>query len=157
MASDNEYTLELYKKGEGRPPKYNNVKELHKDFNDYLHFMASYPIEKERIVQTGTSNGQDNDKEMISYVPRPLSLLSFMLFIGWKDCNWGNFKRNYADKSEFIQLINTIEGYIKEQQIAGAVSGKYKENIVARLHGLTEKQEQTIATPNIDLKIVGGE
>lgn len=143
--------FEAYKKNfAGRPAKLKSPKQLMTLWSDYLAFMDNHPVEQYALHTTG-----DAEKVTTSNVKRCLTLTSFMLFCGFAE-SWAQFKASYIDKPEFSKLITHIEQFVKDSQIAGAVAGMYKENIVARLNGLKEHSTQEIAMPTVNIEIVGG-
>ena len=82
----------------------------------------------------------------MNLMPLPLTIVSWCNFLGiarstwyaWKDENATNYREDLSD------IITRVEECIKDQMITGAVTGAYKENIVARITGLADKQEHEV-------------
>ena len=51
------------------------------------------------------------------------------------------FETNNKDSEEFIIVIDAIKETIRAQQVSGAAAGVFHHNIIARLQGMTDKQE----------------
>ena len=92
-----------------------------------------------RSRTSGSKEIISNDSEL---KPHSWTLGGFCLYAGIT--NWTTFKetKKYQTR-EFLRVIYTIEQTIVEHQISGANVGLYNHNLVARLNGLSEKQEVT--------------
>ena len=110
----------------GRPRLFTDPQQLLELFVKYLEWNAENPVEVTN--ERGAFN-----------VERPLSTLRFCLFAKMQP--WRNLKEDYAEIEGFGAVITYIESFCTSQQIEGACCGRYKENLVARLNGLTDKQE----------------
>lgn len=80
-----------------------------------------------------------------TYVDRPLSLVAFRLHAGIKR-NWDTFKEDYEKKGEdFCAVLHAIESTVRQQQVENAIVGNYKENIVSRIHNLSDTINQVVS------------
>lgn len=80
-----------------------------------------------------------------TYVDRPLSLVAFRLHAGIKR-DWDTFKDSYAKKGEdFSGVLHAIESTVRQQQVENAIVGNYKENIVSRIHNLSDTINQVVS------------
>lgn len=73
--------------------------------------------------------------------PRPLSLGALCVFLGVNSAYFRNFEARIrageiTNGSDFSTVIANIKEIIDVQQYEGAVTGMYKENIIARKLGL---------------------
>ena len=80
---------------------------------------------------------------------RPLSIRSLCNFIGITPRTWRNWKYEDGDqfREDLFPVMARIEAVIEDAQIAGAMTGVYRENIVSRLNGLVDKHEDTVKVP----------
>lgn len=82
----------------------------------------------------------------MNLMPLPLTVVSWCNYLGiarstwyaWRDENAATYREDLSD------IITRVEECIKDQMITGAVTGAYKENIVARITGLSDKQEHDV-------------
>ena len=114
------------KKSPGRPRLFTDPTQLLDLWQKYLAWNDANPME------------MTNERGKYE-IERPLSLLRFCLFAGIE--KWQDFRDDYKVIDGFGEIISHIEGYVRNQQIEGAMIGKYKENLVARLNGISDKQE----------------
>jgi len=79
-------------------------------------------------------------------VPKPLSVLSFLNYLGITSPTWYCWRneKHAQYRSDLSSIIARIEAIIRDEQISGAVAGSYKENIVARLNGLKDQTDTTV-------------
>ena len=124
--------------------KYKTADELRERAQEYFAWADKNPIRGSRIV---TKDGGETITRDYQY-PRPYSLDGFGLFAGIYD--WAQFKQHNKGRDGFADVINYIEATIRQQQVAGAMAGMYKENLVARLNGISENVKvQQAPAPNI--------
>jgi hypothetical protein len=90
------------------------------------------------------------DKSGVEYnmkKPRPYSLLGFEVFLHEKDLitDLKDYVYNTGGRYDnFEQVIKKIRLYISSEQIDGALAGLWKENLVSRINGITEKTETEV-------------
>lgn len=114
----------------GRPAKFPTAESLWNAFLAYIQWAADNPMV---VTIKGT------------YVDRPLSLVAFRLHAGIKR-DWDTFKDSYAQKGEdFSGVLHAIESTVRQQQVENAIVGNYKENIVSRIHNLSDTINQVVS------------
>lgn len=122
----------------GRPLKY-TPDELIEKFAEYVQWCKDNPIKLELKEQGLRGNGAV-DTTKTEYKPRFLNLRGFLSFIGGSDVYWHELEEG-KHKEHFSKVKKAISTYIQSYQIEYAAAGVFKENIVSRLNGLTDKQE----------------
>lgn len=124
--------------------KYKTADDLRKKAGEYFAWADMNPIRGSRIVQKGGGDTITRD-----YVyPRPYSLKEFRLFADIS--KWSVFVEHNKGREGFAEVIDWIEDKISQQQVNGAMVGMYKENLVARLNGISENVKvQQAPAPNI--------
>lgn len=124
--------------------KYKTADELREKAQEYFAWADKNPIRGSRIV---TKDGDGTITRDYQY-PRPYSLDGFRLFAGIHQ--WSVFKESNKGRDGFAEVIDYIETTIRQQQVAGAMAGMYKENLVARLNGIADNVKvQQAPAPNI--------
>ena len=82
---------------------------------------------------------------------RPVSVAGFCNYIGISkrtfDLYSGVTKPQKGDYSEYYETAQQIQQIVETAQIEGAAAGLLNSNIIARLLGLSDKQEQTHQGP----------
>ncbi|MDO5829153.1 MAG: hypothetical protein Q4Q25_03280, partial [Methanocorpusculum sp.] len=59
--------------------------------------------------------------------------------------DWATFKAEYEKRDDsFCGVISFIEESVRRQMVEGALVGNYKENLVARLNGISERITQEV-------------
>ena len=98
--------------------------------------------------------GKDG-KEVVVKVKSPYTKYGLVAHMGIDMSTFDNYKSNYKNNKEsmskneckialqFFRLAIHIEAIIRNKQIAGALTGHYQQNIVARLNGLVDRQDVT--------------
>jgi hypothetical protein len=71
---------------------------------------------------------------------RPFTLSGLCLYLGCNEKYFNQFVDN-SEEQAFSNVIAQIRNVIETQQFEGAIVGAFKENIIARKLGLTEKTE----------------
>ena len=82
-----------------------------------------------------------------------MTLDGYCNFAGIGD--WRRMKQTYANDEGFADAIALVERLIRDQQVSGAMVGLYKENIVSRINGITDRQDITSGGKRIEIEIVG--
>jgi hypothetical protein len=118
-------------------------------FKEYAQWVENNPLsrpEQNRQPAKRRIRGEevdDPDTIVNVLVPRPMSIWSFAIFIGvTRDCLY-KYSRDQGYE-DYHETMNFIFDMIKNQQYEQAAIGNYKENIVARAIGLSDKTEQVI-------------
>lgn len=122
----------------GRPLKY-TPDELIEKFAEYVLWCKDNPIKVE-VQETGIRGNNIVDAKKVEYKPRFLNLRGYLNYIGGSDVYWSQLE-NGRLKVEFSKVKRAISQYIQSYQLEYAAAGVFKENIVSRLNGLTDKQE----------------
>lgn len=74
----------------------------------------------------------------------PLTIDGFKTFCNKAGSDINNYWHNVGNAySSYTSIVTRIKEEIRNDQIEGALVGQYQQNIVARLNGLTEKQDVT--------------
>lgn len=128
MESSHYYKLRM-----GRPPIWETPDALQNDMSDYLQFAQDNPLEEEKLFNL-------SEVGIIAHNLKRSRLLSLKGFCSHVGHTLESLK-NYEDKPDFFALIKRFRELIENQQIEGAASGIFKENIIARLNGLADKTE----------------
>lgn len=90
-----------------------------------------------------------NAEEKKKNFPTPFTLGGLCIFLGVNSKYFNKFeerlkKRDTKEAEDFLNVIYTIRDIIFTQKFEGAAVGIYKENIISKELGLTEKTEETI-------------
>ena len=123
----------------GRPPKYTPA-ELVEKFDEYVKWCQDHPYKDENRVDY--ANG--NYAASASPKPRRISVTGFQLFCGCSDTWWENLDKR-SDGEDFVAVKKYIKNYCETSQTNMAAAGLLKENIISRLLGLADKQQQQVS------------
>lgn len=118
----------------GRPLDY-TPEELDAAFDAYL-------AEVREEAEAWTRDTTMGETQKVEYLQPWISIAGFLMFID-KTETWWSMLETRKDAVEFVKVKTRVRTYVRDYQLAGAASGQYKENIIARLWGLADKQEQT--------------
>ena len=145
--------IEQHRNLGGRPRKWKSPDELIDKLHEYCTACAENPI----LVQDGmrkSKDGGQKDEQVLQMnrVARPMTLDGFCNFAGIGD--WRRMKQFYSNDEGFADAIALVERVIRDQQVSGAMVGLYRENIVARLNGITDRQDITSDGKRIEIQIV---
>lgn len=137
MANENLYPPVRFPE-RGRPLKY-TPKMLKEKFVEYVKWCEDNPI----VLGTETKNtsveGSPYGSSTIEMKPRLVSIGGFLVYIGATRRWWGELDDSKQDYSVVKDLIREFcESYQKEMAAAGIFNG----NIISRLLGLVDKQQQ---------------
>lgn len=145
--------IEQHRNLGGRPRKWKSPDELIDKLQEYCTACAENPILVEEGKKT-KDGGQKSEKEFkMNRVARPLTLDGYCNFAGISD--WSKTKQTYANEEGFSEAFALVERVIRDQQVSGAMVGLYKENIVSRINGITDRQDITSGGKRIEIEIVG--
>ncbi len=129
----------------GRPAKFKSPQELWEAFLAYTEWSANNPMTVNDTRSQRKSTLKDERSQYKQQVERPLTLMAFCLHAGIKR-QWADFRKDYAKRSKaFCEVLYAIENTIRGQQVSNALVGNYKENLVARLNGISDTVEQKVS------------
>lgn len=122
----------------GRPLKF-TPDQLWARFISFVEWCDKHPL---YIVQRTSGHTGDNDfaNEVVQTKPRLVSVGGFLIYIG-SDWSWYDRLDTREDGEDFIKVKTRIGAFCEQVQKELASSGIYKENIIARLLGLADKQQ----------------
>lgn len=128
-------------------PQYKKPEHLWNDALLYFEWCDENPVDAPINVIRYKKEKHGGSKEMKKQdqqenISRPYTLYGFCAFTGIS--RWGKFKEKYREIDGFDDVIQTIENVIASQQLDGALTGVFKENLTARLNGLADKQQAEI-------------
>lgn len=149
-----EIAIEQHRNLGGRPRKWKSPDELIEKLEGYCKQCAETPL----LVQDGMRNAKEAGKKdeqvrQMNRVVRPMTLDGYCNFAGISD--WSKTKQTYANEEGFSEAFALVERVIRDQQVSGAMVGLYKENIVSRINGITDRQDITSGGKRIEIEIVG--
>lgn len=135
-------------------PEYKRPTDLWNDALLYFEWCDENPVDAPINVIRYKKEKHGGSKEMKKQdqqenISRPYTLYGFCAFTGIT--KWSSFKAKMTDPEkvlrwqEFENVIMTIENVIASQQIDGAMTGVFRENLTARLNGLADKNQQEIS------------
>lgn len=129
----------------GRPAKFKSPQELWEAFIAYVEWSANNPMTVNDTRSQRKSTLKDERSQYKQQVERPLTLIAFRLHAGIKR-DWATFKADYSKRSkDFCGVLQAIEQQVRDQQVQNALVGNYKENLVARLNGISDTVEQKVS------------
>jgi hypothetical protein len=136
-----------------RPFKF-TVDQLRTLFAEYKKYRShQYDIRYEAI-----KSGERAGEVIEIKLPKVFTIASFCLYCGVSErafYQWLQDENETIDK-ELLQFVTCIQDEIKDHQLSGATNNIYNSNIVARMNGLSDKQqiehsgEQQSVNINID-------
>ena len=142
----------------GRDKIFKDPKILLEACYEYFRFNKKDPIYISEVVKSGPQAGR------IINVPitKPLSMRGLCIFLGVNTTYFNDFEAalNINEKeidADYSKVIKHIRETIEHQMLTGASVGTYKENIIARLVGLTDKSEQKVTATNINTNVTVSE
>lgn len=109
----------------------------------------------EYFEKTEERNDWDEDdwvgkdaKKVNRHHKTPFTINSLCIFLDISRTTWFNYKETFNGKTdevsqEFMNIITRVEDIIYTQKFEGAVTGHFKDNIIARDLGLADKSEIT--------------
>ena len=142
--------------GAGRPFAH-TAKEIADKYNEYKEWIKTQTYERPELIKSGERAG-----EVINVlIKRPQTIISFCYFAEIEPKTFYNYlnaseEDDKIDK-ELFHIITYVSNQIKDEMIAGAGVNVYNSNIVARLVGLTDKQEvhHTGESQSVNISIDG--
>jgi len=116
----------------GRKPIFHDAAELWDAACEYFQWVEDNYIEDQQLFAYQGAVTRET-----TYKPRPMTLNGLCLFLDISDETWFD----YCKREDFIGVTKRIQKVIYEQKFAGAVSGHFNANIIARDLGLADKTE----------------
>lgn len=117
----------------GRPRRFESPEDLLNAFYEYKEWASKTPWNKKDFIRSGEFAGQTVDLP----TERPLTEWEFAIF-----CEMSRQGlMEYAKRPEFSVIYSRIKDEMSAQRISGGLAGAYNANLVARIDGITEKQE----------------
>lgn len=121
----------------GRDKIFATPEDLWEAAQEYFKWAEENPLYKNDSIRQGVRAG-----ELIQTpVDRPLTIEGMCIFFGCTSETFQNYASNSEEYKDFFPITSQIKEIIRDQKLTGAVVGNYKENIVARLLGMADKQE----------------
>lgn len=131
-------------------PLHRTPEELAAEFEKYVGWCQDNPI---RVTKSASGNTGDTpfDRDEVETKPRLVSIGGFLVWLGederwWRELDKGTFG------DEFSRVKARVRVYCEEYQKTMASSGVFKENIISRLLGLSDKKEVAVEAPTIVVK-----
>ncbi len=119
--------------GAGRPSAIPHAEFLLEQFEAYVQFAYDNPT-KAPLAAHGRDGWADHDRR----VHPMLSIVSFCTFMGMYDSNWYD---NWQHREDLKDACRYIKKQIEAHNVDGASSGLLKSDIIARYHGLADRQK----------------
>lgn len=151
MATNGKQKDSIWRHARVGVPRYATANELWDDALRYFEWCDNNPVDGSVIVTRYKKEKRGGHKElkmqdMQNNVDRPYTIYGLCAFTGISE--WRNFKFYNIDREGFREVIATIENVIASQQIDGALTGLFRENLASRLNGLADK-----VTGDIDVNV----
>lgn len=128
----------------GRPRKFKTAQELWDAFIAYVEWSVNNPLTVNEARSQKKTNTRDEKSQYRQTIERPLTIGAFRLHAGIKR-EWCIFKEDYSKHSQdFCRVLQAIESAIRDQQVQNAMVGNYKENLVARINGISDSIKQEV-------------
>lgn len=125
----------------GRPYSF-KPDELQKKINAYFDWCDQNPFIKYDCVKTG----QDAGKELQIKIPRPYTIQGIVCHLEIDRQTWYNWCDESQKNTDLFDIVTRANTKISQNQVEGAGAGVFNPMIIARLQGLTDKQEVTTTT-----------
>lgn len=132
-----------WRKNTGRPKNLESPEQLWGYACDYFQMVDEMPAEKQDFIRGGESAGSIVRLETI----QPYTWAGFEDYLSEKGiiAKLADYKSNKDNRYEkFAPIIARIGNVMFDQKFRGAAVGAFKENIIARDLGLTDKTENTL-------------
>lgn len=119
----------------GRPQTYDNPEDLAIACVGYFDWCEQNVILEEVLVNFQGVTTRENKAH-----PMPMIIRGLCNFIGVNEATWRAWRQNRPD---LHATISWAEEVIYKQKFAGAASGQFNANLIARSLGLADKSELT--------------
>ena len=116
----------------GRKPIFETEEQLWDACCEYFQWVNDNPLQTVELAKF-----QGDAKQVQVPVMRNMSLDGLQIFLDISDQTWLNYKK----KTDFLGVTEQIDKIIRTYKMDGAISGFFKENIIARELGLADKKE----------------
>lgn len=134
----------------GRPRKFDTPEELWNKALEYFEWEDSHPWELKSAANSMVQNDEESYSgkrrnsvsQNVRVLQVPYTVYHLQAFLGIS--RWADFKRNYAERDGFLEVINAIDSIITGQQVKGAMVRQFDSNLVARLNGIAEVTKSEI-------------
>lgn len=117
---------------------------------EYFSYIEDNPEYRSEAKTVSNGPGEGSSIELAKIpVKQPFTLIGLCLYLGCSSGYFRTFKVTTAkEKPDFLAILEEIEETIYNQKFAGAASGFFNANIIARDLGLKEQTvtEQTLIT-----------
>lgn len=121
----------------GRPRKIESPERLEELFIEYKVWASQNPWVKKDFVKSGEFAGQIVDLP----IERALTEWGLAVFIGISRSHL----IEYGKRPEFRDIYTRIKDEMTEQRVSGGLACVYNANLVARIDGITEKNDLTVS------------
>jgi hypothetical protein len=132
-----------WRKNTGRPKNLKSPEQLWGLACDYFQMVDEMPAERQDFIRGGESAGRIITLENV----QPYNWAGFEDFLSERAviAKLDDYKSNKDNRySEYADVIARIRNAMFDQKFRGAAVGAFKENIIARDLGLTDKTESTL-------------
>ncbi|MCP4141294.1 MAG: DNA packaging protein [Chloroflexi bacterium] len=102
---------------------------------EYFQWCDEHPW----IASKKKKKGDDYEETEETPTARPYTITGLLFYVDASASYWKEAKKNSS--TDFLLVMENIEKIIQTQQFEGAMVGAYSNNLVARLNGLSDKQE----------------
>lgn len=120
----------------GRPRRIKSPEEMEDLFIEYKTWASQNPWIKKDFVKSGEYAGQIIDLP----IERALTEWGFAVYIGLARSHL----IEYGKRPEFRDTYSRIKDEMTEQRVSGGLACVYNANLVARIDGITEKNDLTV-------------
>lgn len=122
--------------------QFKTADELMAAANAYFDWCDTHPIRATRTVRNaGTAEMETRDEQL----PRCYTFEGLCDHLDIWD--WTNFSNDNKDRDGFAEVLSKIRNKIRRNQIEGGMAGVYKENLTARLNGISDNIQQVAPPP----------
>lgn len=140
----------IWKHARTKQMQFKTADELWDAAKEYFEWCDNNPVDAPISVVRYKKEKHGGSKEMKKQdqqenISRPYTLYGFCAFAGIR--RWYAFKEKYVGvegMDDFEDVIMAIENVVASQQIDGAMTGVFKENLASRLNGLADRNVQEV-------------
>ena len=118
----------------GRTPLYTDPEKLWQDCLEYFEWCDANPLQYDKIMSAGGDVVNATGYKLRAYTIDGLCLRLDIDRSTWKE---------WRKRKDISAVVARADATIRSQQIEGATAELLNPNIVARLNGLSERQEVT--------------
>ena len=122
--------------------QFKTPEDLRKAAQSYFDWCDANPIRGQRTVKNS-----DGEKELRDdMLPRPYTFEGLCEHIDIWD--WSLFVTNNKERDGFAPVLGWIRNKVRRNQIEGGMVGLYRENLTARLNGITDNVADQTPPPS---------